>query len=150
VTDKIPILLLVDDDPNDEELARIALEATGLAHRIVIKRDGAEALSWIASLDEKQSEAWPRFVLLDLKLPKVTGLEVLAQLRADPKTKTLPVVVFTSSSEILDLTKSYELGANAYIRKPIDFSEYRKTVQDMGRFWITRNNPPPRTQGPST
>jgi two-component system response regulator len=139
--DKLPTVLLIDDDPNDEELARIALEATAIPHQLVVRRDGAEALAWLRDLE--LNEALPCLILLDLKLPKITGLEVLEQLRQGARTKVLPVIVFTSSSELRDLRRSYDLGANAYIRKPVDFSQYRQTVADLGRFWILRNNPPP-------
>ena len=139
-----PIILLVDDDSNDEELAKIALDETKIPLELVIKRDGAQALQWI---DEEKRDAdpqWPHFILLDLKLPKVTGLEVLAKLRSDALTKNVPVVVLTSSLEEKDLTRSYDQGANAYIRKPIDFKEYRRTIGDMARFWICHNQSPPR------
>lgn len=139
-----PIVLLVDDDSNDEELAKIALDETKIPHELIIKRDGAQALQWIDGTREEGDPKWPHLILLDLKLPKVTGLEVLASLRANVATRNVPVVVFTSSLEEKDLTKSYEHGANAYIRKPIDFIEYRRTIGDMARFWICHNQSPPR------
>jgi two-component system, response regulator len=139
-----PTVLLVDDDPNDEELAKIALETLSVPHTLIIKRDGAEVLEFLRALEGPSDSSWPQLILLDLKLPKVDGLEVLRVLRSEEKTQTLPIVIFTSSSELRDLERSYELGANAYIRKPVDFSDYRKTMEDMGRFWLLRNNPPPR------
>lgn len=135
-----PVVLLVDDDSNDEELAKIALEGTNIPHELIIKRDGAEALHWIEDSQRQENlPRWPHLILLDLKLPKVSGLEVLAKLRAKGLNRSLPVVIFTSSIEERDLLTSYEYGANAYIRKPIDFKEYRQTVSDMARFWILRN-----------
>lgn len=144
---KKPLVLLVDDDSNDEELAKIALEGTDIPHDLVIKRDGAEALKWLGDNFNTSGQAhWPHLVVLDLKLPKVTGLEVLEKIRSDKVTKSLPVVIFTSSNEEKDLIRSYECGANAYIRKPIDFDEYRETVGDMARFWILHNQSPPRKE----
>ncbi|MGZ5278790.1 MAG: response regulator [Pseudobdellovibrionaceae bacterium] len=142
---KPPLVLLVDDDANDEELAQIALAETNIPHHLVIKRDGAQALQWIEEERTKGLDLqWPHLILLDLKLPKVTGFEVLQTLRSDQLTKNIPVVIFTSSLEEQDLAKCYDSGANAYIRKPIDFKEYRKTIGDMARFWICHNQSPPR------
>jgi len=140
----LPLVLLVDDDPNDQELARIALEKTKIPHRLVVARDGAEAIAWLQSsgTPESANGDLPHLTLLDLKLPKVTGLEVLKHLRASEKTRHLPIVIFTSSNEERDLSASYGFGANAYIRKPNDFGEYKATVADMGRFWILRNECP--------
>jgi two-component system response regulator len=137
-----PLVLLVDDDSNDEELARIALERSNIPHHLFVARDGVAALDWLFRQGEyasREEEAPPRLVLLDLKLPKINGLEVLEQIRADERTKTLPVVVFTSSMEASDLKASYRLGANGYIRKPVDFREYKELIVDMGAFWIRRN-----------
>lgn len=129
-----PLVLLVDDDPNDEELARIALDQTNISHELFVCRDGAEALQYLNSKE-------PQLIILDLKLPKVTGLEVLEKLRAVPKSRFIPVVVFTSSNEEKDIKASYEHGANAYIRKPIDFNEYQETICETAKFWIRRNQP---------
>jgi len=136
-----PMILLVDDDANDEELARIALEQASIAHRLAVVRDGAEALDWMFSRGAfaGREVEMPHLVLLDLKLPKVNGIEVLERLRQDPRTRLVPVVVFTSSAEERDLDESYRRGANAYIRKPVDFREYKELVMDVGRFWIGRN-----------
>ena len=122
----------------------IALEQTDVPHALVVKSDGAEALEWVThqQILHRGDQTWPHLVLLDLKLPKVTGLEVLKRLRSDPATMHLPVVIFSSSNEERDLEQSYELGANAYIRKPIVFSEYRATLADLSRFWILRNSVP--------
>lgn len=141
----LPLLLLVDDDPNDEELARLALRRTGVAHSLQVVRDGAEALDWLFAEGAhagRDAAAVPRVVLLDLKLPKLSGIEVLAAVRGDARTRLLPVVVFTSSNEDKDLQESYRRGANAYVRKPIDFGEYKKLIADVGTFWMTHNQPP--------
>jgi two-component system response regulator len=140
-----PLVLLVDDDANDEELARIALERSKIPHRLVVVRDGVAALDWLFRRGEhagREDDNPPRVVLLDLKLPKINGLEVLEQIRADERTRTQPVVVFTSSMEASDLESSYRLGANAYIRKPVDFREYKELIVDVGAFWIRRNQTP--------
>jgi two-component system response regulator len=140
-----PLILLVDDDANDEELARIALERAQIPHRLVVARDGADALDWLFKRGEyagRAEEPSPRLILLDLKLPRVNGLEVLEQLRRDVRTKAVPVVVFTSSLEQNDVSDSYRLGANAYIRKPVDFHEYKALIVDVGGFWIRRNQTP--------
>jgi two-component system response regulator len=136
-----PLILLVDDDANDEELARIALEDSRIPHRLTVVRDGAEALDWLAQYGRASSgpEATPQLILLDLKLPKVDGLEVLDQLRHDQRTRIIPVVVFTSSNEDRDLFEAYRRGANAYLRKPVDFREYKALIIDVGTFWIRRN-----------
>lgn len=146
MTDLKPTILLVDDDPNDEEFSRLSLEETNLIFELIVCRDGAEALEWLKELRGALDPAWPRFVMLDLKLPKVGGLEVLEQVRADGSLKTIPIIVFTSSSETRDLNRSYELGANAYVRKPVDFTDYRQTVGDLSRFWFLRNKQPAQAQ----
>ena len=148
----LPLLLLVDDDPNDEELARLALQRIGIPHLLRVARDGAEALDWLFAEGAhagRDPATAPRVVLLDLKLPKVNGIEVLAALRHDARTRLLPVVVFTSSNEDKDLQESYRRGANAYVRKPIDFGEYKRLIADVGTFWMTHNQPPGvRIEGP--
>ena len=138
-------MLLVDDDPNDEELARVALGRAGIAHDLHVVRDGAEALEWLfaeGTYATRDQARQPRVVLLDLKLPKLTGLEVVAAMRKDPRTQLLPVVVFTSSNEEKDLFESYQLGVNAYVRKPVDFGAYKRLVADVGTFWLVHNQPP--------
>jgi two-component system response regulator len=137
-----PVVLLVDDDANDEELARVALERSKIPHQLFVVRDGENALDWLFRRGEhagRKSGPPPRLILLDLKLPKVNGLEVLEQIRSDERTRSLPVVVFTSSLEESDIKSSYELGANAYVRKPVDFREYKEVIIDLGAFWIRRN-----------
>ena len=118
-----PVILLVDDDANDEELARVALERSQIPHRLRVARDGVEALEWLSHTHNGDAGETPRLILLDLKLPKLNGLEVLERIRSDERTRLLPVVVFTSSAEERDLCESYKRGANAYIRKPVDFRE---------------------------
>jgi CheY-like chemotaxis protein len=142
---KPPLILLVDDDANDEELARLALGRSQLPHRLEITRDGPEALDWLFAEGRfagRDASQVPQLILLDLKLPKMTGLEVLDRIRADVRTRLLPVVVFTSSVEEKDLYESYRRGANAYIRKPVDFREYKELIVDVGTFWIRRNQSP--------
>jgi two-component system response regulator len=147
-----PLVLLVDDDANDEELARIALERSKIPHQLVVVRDGVAALDWLFRRGEhagREDDNPPRVILLDLKLPKINGLEVLEQIRADERTRTQPVVVFTSSMEASDLESSYRLGANAYIRKPVDFREYKELIVDVGAFWIRRNQTPANAGEPT-
>ena len=137
-----PTILLVDDDPNDEELARIALQHTRVPHLLCVAHDGPEALDWLfnrGAFSARDPSVLPRLILLDLKLPKMNGLEVLEQIRRNPVTKLLPVVVFTSSLEEKDLHDSYRLGANAYVRKPVDFAEYKKLIAEVGTFWLRHN-----------
>jgi two-component system response regulator len=137
--DATPVILLVDDDANDEELARVALERAQIPHRLRVARDGVEALEWLRRTHDGDAGETPRLILLDLKLPKLNGLEVLERIRSDERTRLLPVVVFTSSAEERDLAESYKRGANAYIRKPVDYREYKELIVDVGSFWIRRN-----------
>lgn len=139
-------ILLVEDNPDDVALAERALKKARIANKLVIARDGPEALDILfgtGACTGGDKPAMPEVVLLDLKLPKMDGLEVLRQLRADQRTRLLPVVILTSSREDRDLTKSYELGANSYIRKPVDFKQFVKAVQDLGLYWLVLNEPPP-------
>jgi two-component system response regulator len=143
-------ILLVDDDSNDEELARIALERSKIPHHLEVARDGAEALDWLfrrGAFASRPEHPIPSLILLDLKLPKLSGLEVLAQLRQHESTRHIPVVVFTSSGEQTDLRRSYRLGANAYVKKPIDFREYKELIADLGSFWLRRNALPMNDPG---
>jgi two-component system response regulator len=145
-----PMIFLVDDDANDEELARIALEGTSVPHELVVARDGVHALDWLLSptpAADAGSQPLPHLVLLDLKLPRVSGLEVLQQLRDDPRTRLVPVVVFTSSTEDRDLEEAYNRGANAYVRKPVDYREYRALIVDLAAFWLRHNHPPGAAPG---
>ena len=134
-------ILLVEDNPDDAELARLGLERHHLASRLVLAADGAQALELL--IGEHATEF--AFVILDLKLPKITGQEVLKRVRADPRTKTLPVVILTSSSEQEDQIASYNNGANSYIRKPIDFDQFADAVAQLGLYWAVLNEP----SGPS-
>ncbi|SHN43782.1 Response regulator receiver domain-containing protein [Duganella sacchari] len=138
-------ILLVEDNPHDLELTLIALERSQLANEVIVVRDGAEALDYLHSRGAYASreQGNPAVVLLDLKLPKVDGLEVLAQIRGTGSLKSMPVVMLTSSKEEQDLVRSYELGVNAYVVKPVDFSEFVRAIADLGIFWAVLNEPPP-------
>jgi CheY-like chemotaxis protein len=144
-------ILLVEDNPHDLELTLIALERTQLANEVVVVRDGAEALDYLMGSGQYAGgpRGLPAVVLLDLKLPKVDGLEVLRRIRTDPALKSIPVVMLTSSREESDLLRSYELGANAFVVKPVDFNQFVAAIADLGVFWAVLNEPPPgslRTQ----
>jgi len=137
-------ILLVEDNTDDEELTRLAFEESGIVNHLDIVRDGAEALDYIFAIG-----AWagrpggnPSLILLDLKLPKIGGLEVLRQLRADPRTELTPVVILTSSVEEQDLLRGYKLGCNSYIRKPVDFEQFTMAVRNLGMYWLVLNEPP--------
>jgi two-component system, response regulator len=138
-------ILLVEDNPNDLELALHALKRNRLANQIEIARDGAEALDFIygtgayAGRDVRQV---PKIIMLDLKLPKVDGLEVLQRLKSDPQTRTIPIVVLTSSREERDIVESYQLGVNSYIVKPVDFEQFTEAVRSLGLYWLLLNQPP--------
>ncbi len=134
------LILLVEDDPDDAELAIMALRENRLVNEIKQVWDGEEALQFL--FDESQSSL-PHLVLLDLKLPKVGGLEVLKRLRSDPRTCRLPVVILTSSDEDEDIKASYDLGVNSYIRKPVDFDQFRECVRQLGLYWLVLNEAPP-------
>src|ERR1700690_748557 len=139
-------ILLVEDNQDDVDLALHALRREKLANRIVVVRDGEEALDFLfcrAGFAQRSFEHPPRLVLLDLKLPKVDGMEVLKQVKSDPRTKTIPVVIMTSSKEERDLVASYHLGANSYIQKPVDFDQFRETVKAVGLYWLVINQPVP-------
>ena len=138
-------ILLVEDDPKDVELTLTALEEYKLANEVVIARDGEEALDYLYRRGnfETRSTDNPAVLLLDLKLPKVDGLEVLQQIKADAKLKLIPVVVLTSSHEERDMVTSYKLGVNAYVVKPVDFHEFVNAVKELGIFWALVNEPPP-------
>lgn len=138
-------ILLVEDNPNDLELTLIALERSQLANDVVIARDGAEALDYLRGQGEyaERQSGNPTVVLLDLKLPKIDGLEVLKEIRATPGLKSIPVVMLTSSKEEQDLVRSYELGVNAYVVKPVDFGDFVRAIADLGIFWAVLNEPPP-------
>lgn len=139
-------ILLVEDNPKDIELTLAALDRGQLANEVMICRDGAEALDFLYRRGPHASRNTldPAVVLLDLKLPKVDGLEVLAQVKSDPALRALPVVMLTSSREENDLVRSYELGVNAFVVKPVGFQEFFEAIQDLGVFWAVLNEPPPR------
>jgi CheY-like chemotaxis protein len=141
-------ILLVEDNPRDLELTLAALAKCQLANDIVVARDGAEALDYIyARGDHVQREPGdPAVILLDLKLPKVDGLEVLEKIKTDPQQRQVPVVMLTSSREERDLLLSYELGVNAFVVKPVDFNDFFEAIQDLGMFWAILNEPPPRAR----
>jgi len=140
------LILLVEDNDDDVELTLRALRRNEAPHRVDIVRDGAEALDYLFCTGEyadRDAGETPQLVLLDLKLPKVGGLEVLERLRGDPRTRRTPVVVLTSSNVESDLARSYDLGANSYIRKPVDFTQFTETVNQMGLYWLVLNKAPP-------
>jgi DNA-binding response OmpR family regulator len=138
-------ILMVEDDPNDVELSLTALEEYNLANEVVVARDGEEALDYLHCRGKfaARPDGNPAVLLLDLKLPKVNGLEVLQQIRSDEKLKMIPVVVLTSSHEEKDMVASYKLGVNAYVVKPVDFHEFVNAVRELGVFWAIINEPPP-------
>ena len=138
-------ILLVEDTPEDLELALRALRKANLTNRIQIARDGAEAMEFIfaeGKYSGRKIEDGPKVVLLDLKLPKIDGMEVLRRIKSDPRTKTIPVVVLTSSKEQKDVVESYQLGVNSYIVKPVNFERFAQAVQDLGMYWLLLNQPP--------
>lgn len=139
-------ILLVEDNPRDLELTLTALAKCQLANEIVIARDGAEALDYLYSRGghHERDPGDPAVVLLDLKLPKVDGLEVLERIKGDPSQRQIPVVMLTASREESDLVRSYELGVNAFVVKPVDFQSFLRAIQDIGMFWAVLNEPAPR------
>ncbi|MGA2515694.1 MAG: response regulator [Thermodesulfobacteriota bacterium] len=144
ITNEIEILL-VEDNPNDVELTLRALKKNNLTNRVQVVKDGAEALEYIfanGAYAYRKVEHHPRVILLDLKLPKVDGLEVLRRIKSDERTRVIPVVVLTSSKEERDLVESYKLGANSYITKPLDFESFVKSVAELGLYWLLLNQPP--------
>ncbi len=145
------MILLVEDNPDDEELTIRALRKNNISNEVVVARDGAEALDFLFGTGKwagRDLKNMPMLILLDLKLPKVDGLEVLERLRADPRTRLLPVVVLTSSREEQDLLRSYHLHANSYVRKPVDFTEFMEAARSLGMYWLLLNEPPPLRSEP--
>ena len=139
------ILLLVEDEPDDEALTLRALERHHIQNEIVVTRDGQEALDFLfgdGSFAGRDSSELPQVVLLDLKLPKVDGIQVLQRIRADERTSLLPVVLLTSSDEQSDIVESYHFGANSYVRKPVEFNEFIEAVQQLGLYWMLTNISP--------
>ena len=144
------MILLVEDNPDDEALTLRALRKNNIGNDVMVARDGAEALDYLFGTGPyagRDASDIPPVVLLDLKLPKVDGLEVLRRLRADERTKLLPVVILTSSNEEEDRLKSYDLGANSYVRKPVNFSEFIEAVRQLGLYWLILNERPPTRRG---
>lgn len=141
-------ILLVEDNAQDEMLTLRALRKVNVANRVEVVRDGQQALDYLfreGEFKDRQGADLPAVVLLDIGLPRLTGLEVLERLRTDPRTALLPVVILTSSDEERDRLKSYEIGANSFVRKPVDFAEFAETVARLGVYWLATNEPPPRT-----
>ncbi len=139
------LILLVEDNPDDEALAIRALKKSNLANEIAVARDGVEALDFLfceGNHADRDPHDGPVVVLLDLKLPKVDGLEVLKKVKTDERTRRLPVVIMTSSSEEQDIVNSYDLGANSYIRKPVDFNQFTEAVAQLGLYWLVLNEVP--------
>ncbi len=140
------VILLVEDNADDEDLTLRALKKSNIMNRVVVARDGVQALDYLFIRGEhstRDANEQPQVILLDLKLPKLDGLEVLRSLRADPRTKLLPVVILTSSAEEQDIIRGYDLGANSYIRKPVDFTQFVDAVRQLGLYWLVLNQPPP-------
>jgi len=148
MTPKDPQILLVEDNAKDVTLTLHALSEENLGNSIQVARDGEEALDFLFCRGEFAGRSFdhpPRLVLLDLKLPKVDGLEVLSAVKGDPRTQAIPIVILTSSRQESELVECYKLGVNAYIQKPVEFDAFRKTVKQLGVFWLVANEPPPLT-----
>jgi CheY-like chemotaxis protein len=148
---KEKIILLVEDNADDEALTIRALKKNNIRNEVVVARDGAEALNYLlgrGAHEGRDTSVLPQIVLLDLKLPKLDGLDVLRAIRGDERTKRLPVVILTSSKEDKDLLSGYELGANSYVRKPVDFTEFAEAVRQLGLYWLVLNESPPERREP--
>lgn len=140
------IILLVEDNPDDEVLTLRALRKNNILNDVVVARDGVEALDYLfgtGAYSNRNIDIQPQVVLLDLKLPKMDGLEVLKRIRSDPRTQLQPVVILTTSNEDRDILSSYELGANSFIRKPVDFQQFMEAIRQLGLYWLVLNVPPP-------
>ncbi len=143
---KSKTILLVEDNPDDRELTQAAFQQSGIANDVSVARDGVEALNYLFGQGPhagRDLSIMPAVTLLDLKLPKVDGLEVLRRIRANARTRLLPVVILTSSKEEQDMIQSYSLGANSYIRKPVDFEKFNAAIRQLGLYWLVINEPPP-------
>ena len=144
-------ILLVEDNADDEELTRRALKKNKIMNELIVARDGAEVLGYLLGDGDHaghNKDSLPSVILLDLKLPKIDGIEVLRRLRADCRTRRIPVVILTSSSEEQDIAAGYDLGTNSYIRKPVDFHQFADVIKQLGMYWLVTNQAPPN--GPST
>lgn len=140
------VILLVEDNPRDEALTLRALRKSNIVNEVIVTSDGVEALDYLFNTGTyagRETSVMPQLILLDLKLPKVDGLQVLQKIREDERTRRLPVVVFTSSSEEEDVIKSYDLGANSYVRKPVDFEQFIEATRQLGLHWLVLNQTPP-------
>lgn len=135
-------VLLVEDNPDDEALTLRALKKSGIVNDVAVVRDGAEALEYLLGQGAQAGQPLPTVVLLDLKLPKVDGMEVLRRLRGEERTKVLPVVILTSSREEQDIAQGYRLGCNSYVRKPVEFGAFASAVSQLGLYWLLLNQPP--------
>ena len=138
-------ILLVEDNPDDEELTKRAIRKNNILNELIVTRDGAEALDFLFGTGNyagRDTTVMPTVVLLDLKLPKIDGLEVLRRMRSDERTSLVPVVILTSSKEEQDIASGYKLGCNSYIRKPVDFVQFSEAVQNLGLYWLLLNEPP--------
>ena len=151
-TGRDSVILLVEDNPHDEELTLRALKKSNIANEVVVARDGVEALDYLLAREKytgRDVEDIPQVVLLDLKLPKMDGLEVLQAIRSDSRIRMAPVVILTSSIEEADIVRGYGLGANSYIRKPVDFTQFIEAVRQLGMYWLLMNQPPRLSSGGS-
>jgi two-component system, response regulator len=141
------MILLVEDNPDDEALTLRAFKKSNILNEVVVARDGVEALDFLfatGTYSDRDANIMPQIVLLDIKLPKIDGLEVLRRLRADERTQMLPVIILTSSKEEQDLINGYKFGCNSYIRKPVDFSQFSESIQQLGLYWLVLNETPSR------
>ncbi|MGE5393143.1 MAG: response regulator [Candidatus Saccharibacteria bacterium] len=139
---KEKIILLVEDNPDDELLTLMAFKDNNITNEVVVAHDGVEALEFLFGKEgdaQPDMESLPQVILLDINLPKVNGLEVLQQIRSHPRTRLLPVVILTSSKEEVDIIKSYRLGANSYVRKPVDFEQFSEAIKQLGLYWLSLN-----------
>lgn len=139
-------ILLVEDNPDDVKLTLRAFKKNNITNKVVVAHDGIEALELLLGSGQNDKPLSPEIVLLDLKLPRLDGLEVLRRLRADPRTKCLPVIILTSSAEEQDLIEGYQLGANSYVRKPVDFEKFLEAASALGLYWLVLNVTPPRSE----
>jgi two-component system response regulator len=145
--DTVVEILLVEDDPKDVRLTLHALRGENLVNRIEVARDGEEALDFLfcrAQYSDRPRDQHPKLILLDLKLPKVDGIQVLREIKNDPGTQAIPVAILTSSKEERDMVESYRLGVNSYIQKPVDFDQFRETIKMLGMYWVVVNQAPPQ------